>query len=186
MLPLIPLAISLAAEFLPDLVGKIAGDNAETVAKDVISAAKAATGVADDDKLIDALRADPAAVQKLQEAFLDYEKTLAQEETKRIDTVNETIREEVKSEHGYVRNMRPTFGYAMAFTWVVQMLAITWAIVMTPAEAGKIIQAVAELGFMWAVGLSVVGVYVWKRSDEKGAAGGSLLDRLPFPMPGKR
>ncbi|WP_188051994.1 3TM-type holin [Azospirillum sp. Sh1] len=185
MLPLIPFAISLAAEFLPDLVGKIAGDNAEKVAKDVVSAAKAVTGQSEQDAILTALRADPAAVAKLQEAFIDYEKTVLQEETKRIDSINETIREEVRSEHGYVRNMRPTFGYAMAFTWVIQMLAVTWAIVMTPAEAARIIQAVAELGFMWAVGLSVVGVYVWRRSDEKGA-GGSLLDRLPFPMPGKR
>lgn len=87
-----------------------------------------------------------------------------------IDDIDVTIRQEVRSEHGYVRNMRPTFGYAMALTWVIQMLAVTWAIIRTPTEAKDILHGVAELGFMWAVGLSVVGVYVWRRSNEKGIA----------------
>ena len=188
MLPLIPLAISLAAEFVPSLVGRVAGPKAETVAQGIVGHATAAAGESDPSRLMDALRASPEAAARLQEALLDYEKTRVQEETRRLGTVNDTSRMEAASEDAYVRRMRPTFGYVMAMTWAAQMAAITWAIVKTPAEAARIIESIAGLTFMWAIGLSVLGVYVWKRSEEKGAAGagGSLLDHLPLPLPGKR
>ena len=46
MLPLIPLAVSLATEFLPSMVSKIFGDKTGRVAETVISAAAEMTGVA--------------------------------------------------------------------------------------------------------------------------------------------
>ena len=44
-LPLIPIAISLAKEFLPALVGKVAGDKSGRVAKAVIDSAADAAGI---------------------------------------------------------------------------------------------------------------------------------------------
>ena len=102
--------------------------------------------------------------------------------------VNQTARTEAASEDGYVRRMRPTFGYVMAVTWGIQMIALAYVIVTDPAQAGTVVTAMGSLGTIWSVGLGVLGIYVYKRSDEKrlssgGDAGdsgglGGLMERL--------
>lgn len=84
-----------------------------------------------------------------------------------ITQVNESLRTEVQSEDRYVRRMRPTFGYIMAMTWAAQMFAIAYVIITNPAVSGQVISAMASLGTIWTVGLSVLGIYVYKRSQEK-------------------
>ncbi len=84
-----------------------------------------------------------------------------------LEQVNRTIRAEAKSEDAYVRRMRPTFGYIMALTWAAQMGAIAYAVVADPESAGTVISAIASLGTIWTVGLSVLGIYVYRRSDDK-------------------
>lgn len=66
-----------------------------------------------------------------------------------------------------MRRMRPTFGYLMAVTWAAQMLAIAYVIVFETAQAGVVMSAMASLSAIWAVGLSVLGIYVYKRSEDK-------------------
>ena len=104
----------------------------------------------------------------------DYRAALAE--------VNATARIEAQSEDPYVRRMRPTFGYVMALTWALQMAAVAWAIVVEPKDAGRIVEALGALSLMWSVGLSVLGVYVFKRSADKALAAGHaptpLIDRL--------
>jgi steroid 5-alpha reductase family enzyme len=73
-------------------------------------------------------------------------------------------------EDAYVRRMRPTFGYVMALTWLAQMGAIAWVIVADPVQANLIITAMTSLGTIWSVGLSVLGIYVYKRSEDKRAS----------------
>ena len=90
--------------------------------------------------------------------------------------VNATARIEAQSEDPYVRRMRPTFGYVMAVTWAVQMTAVAWAIVTAPKEAAQVVEALGALSLMWSVGLSVLGVYVYKRSKDKAIAAGATLD----------
>jgi hypothetical protein len=70
-------------------------------------------------------------------------------------------------EDAYITRMRPTFGYVMALTWLVQMSAIAWVIVADPVQANLIITAMTSLGTIWSVGLSVLGIYVYKRSEDK-------------------
>lgn len=95
-----------------------------------------------------------------------------------IAQVNESLRAEVASEDKYVRRMRPTFGYIMAITWAAQMLALAWTILADPAHSGDVINAMSSLSTIWSVGLAVLGVYVYKRSEEKGARGKSPLPFL--------
>ncbi|MFT6582069.1 MAG: 3TM-type holin [Alphaproteobacteria bacterium] len=87
-----------------------------------------------------------------------------------LTEINRTIRTEAMAEDAYVRRMRPTFGYIMAISWAAQMLAIAFVIVARPADAGAVIAAMASLGTIWSVGLSVLGIYVYKRSQDKAAA----------------
>ena len=47
------------------------------------------------------------------------------------------------------------------------MTIIAISVITNPQISGEIISSFAELSVMWSVGLSVLGVYVYKRSGEK-------------------
>lgn len=81
--------------------------------------------------------------------------------------INESLRVEVASSDPYVRRMRPTFGYIIALTWAAQMFALAYVIIFETDQAAMVIESVQSLGTIWAVGLSVLGIYVYKRSEEK-------------------
>ncbi|MGQ9366638.1 3TM-type holin [Azospirillum sp. ST 5-10] len=91
-----------------------------------------------------------------------------------LQEINASLRAEAASDDAYVRRMRPTFGYVMALTWCTQMGAVAWSIVAEPAQAGAVIEAMGSLSTIWTVGLSVLGIYVYKRSEEKRSASGAL------------
>jgi len=84
-----------------------------------------------------------------------------------LSEINNTMRQELASEDKYVRRMRPTFGYVMAVTWGAQMLAIAYVLIFDTAKAAIILNGMASLSAIWAVGLSVLGIYVYKRSEDK-------------------
>jgi hypothetical protein len=84
-----------------------------------------------------------------------------------LEQINESLRAEVTSDDSYVRRMRPTFGYLIAITWAAQMLALAYVIVFETSKASIVIEAMESLGTIWAVGLSVLGIYVYKRSEDK-------------------
>lgn len=84
-----------------------------------------------------------------------------------IKEVNQSLRTEAMSQDLYVRRMRPTFGYIMALTWAAQMLSLAYVMVEDPAGSVVVISAMESLGTIWTVGLSVLGIYVYKRSQEK-------------------
>lgn len=94
-----------------------------------------------------------------------------------VREVNASLRAEAASEDAYVRRMRPTFGYVMAATWAAQMGAVAWIVVRRPGEAAAVIEALGALSVVWSVGLSVLGVYVYRRSADKAVAAG-------IPQPG--
>lgn len=81
--------------------------------------------------------------------------------------VNETLRTEILSQDQYVRRMRPTFGYLMAITWALQMGGLSYVIVFHTEKAAQLMHGMASLSTIWAVGLSVLGVYIYKRSSDK-------------------
>ncbi len=87
-----------------------------------------------------------------------------------LKEINASFRGEVVNADAYVRRMRPTFGYMMAMTWAAQMLAIAYVIIFKTAQAGVVIAAMSSLSAIWTVGLSVLGIYVYKRSEEKKAS----------------
>jgi hypothetical protein len=118
----------------------------------------------------DAVARGAISIDELKEANRHLEKiaeTDAVEFKTLISEVNASLRTEVASQDLYVRRMRPTFGYIMAVTWAAQMLAIAFTILDAPEQAGPIINAMSNLSVIWTVGLSVLGVYVYKRSREK-------------------
>lgn len=84
-----------------------------------------------------------------------------------IEQINASLRAEIASEDPYVRRMRPTYGYVLAFTWAIQMLAVATLILENPDKAIVVMNAMGNLDTIWTVGLSVLGIYVYKRSKEK-------------------
>lgn len=84
-----------------------------------------------------------------------------------IEQINASLRAEIASEDVYVRRMRPTFGYIIAFTWAAQMLAIAVVMIGDPEKSTLLMNAMGQMDTIWTVGLSVLGIYVYKRSKEK-------------------
>ena len=146
----IPLLIKLVGEGLRKLDNPIADGAADALSQvdDAITAGKITP-----ERVAEANRHTERMAQI---AADEYRTTIAE--------VNASLRTEVASGDAYVRRMRPTFGYVMALTWAGQMGAIAYVIVTDPGKAGAVIAAMASLGTIWTVGLSVLGIYVYKRS----------------------
>lgn len=175
------------------LVGSMLGGPAGGAVGGLV--AKALGTDATPDAIGEALKADPAALERVRKLEMENEQELTrmhlEAETSRLTQVNKTMRAEAASNDGYVRRWRPTFGYAVALAWVVQAFGIIgaclYAAIASPTEAGPIINAVGNmvsaLGMQWAVALSVLGVNVAKRSQDKQVAavqqpGGGLLGAI--------
>lgn len=166
-----PITIALGlAQFVPGLIRWLSDDDqsqAAKVADKVVGVAKAVTGKADGADALAAIRDDPAQALRLQQAWLAHEVELAREETRQLAEINATMRVEASSDDRFVRRWRPTFGYAVAFTWTATMAAMAWAIVADPAQAPAIISALVNTAPIWGVALGVLGVAVVKRSQDK-------------------
>lgn len=176
----ITIALGIANFAAPKLAKWIFGDDGEKVATQVLDVARSVTGQDEAQSAADALKANPALLVEFQRQTQAMEVRLQEEETKRLKSVNATMRAEYASNDVYVKRWRPTFGYAMAATWSLQILGsmfgIIYAIVAVPTEAAVILTAIGEATAatvpMWAVALSVIGVSVWKRSEDKKTAAG--------------
>ena len=171
--PLIPALIQLA----PTLIGLFTDDpKASTVAEIASDVARAVTGEDNDDDALTALNNDPKLLIEYQRATADEAIALYREETKRLQSINKTIRAEVTSSDPYVRRMRPTWGYVMAATWSLIMVVIGRDLWEYP---GMLTQTLPHIVTLFGLGLAVLGVYVHGRTREKsGKKGGILGDVL--------
>ena len=118
----------------------------------------------------DAVTKGAISLDEVKESNRHLEKMSEFESTEfktQIEQINESLRAEIASEDVYVRRMRPTFGYIIAFTWAAQMLAVATLILENPDKAIVVMNAIGNLDTIWTVGLSVLGIYVYKRSKEK-------------------
>jgi hypothetical protein len=77
-MPLIPIAIQLAAQFAPDLIAHLMGPNAGAVAEKVVGIAQQVTGQAQPDAALAAVKADPNVALAYQKAVLDQKVQLEQ------------------------------------------------------------------------------------------------------------
>lgn len=166
-------AILALAQLAPSIMGLFTRDDTATKAAGIVSTvAKTITGANTDEGALETLKANPAMLIEYQKAINAHALGMYQEETKRLETVNATIRAEYTSCDPYVRRARPTFIYAMAASWTFQMAAISVAMVWKPEQAGPLITAATGLTTMWGVALAVIGVAVHKRTQDKQIAAG--------------
>lgn len=116
--------------------------------------------------LDEALTKDEVSLEEIQEANRHVEQLAALESEERKNTISE-VNASLRTEAVSDRRMRPTFGYLMALTWALQMGAIAYVMVFKTAESHLVIESMESLGMIWSVGLSVLGIYVYKRSEDK-------------------
>lgn len=149
----LPLLISFVSESLKSISSPVAQ-----------SASKAL------EQVDEALKAGQISTEEIKEANRHIE-TLAQLQSEEIrsniEEVNKSLRAEIASQDKYIRRMRPTFGYIMAVSWAAQTLGIAYIIIFDTQRAGYMLNAMSSLSAIWAVGLSVLGIYVYKRSEDK-------------------
>lgn len=94
-MPLIPIAIELARHALPSLIGAIAGDKSEKVAKEVVDAALKTTGKTTPDEALHALQADPQLAHEYRLSLLAHQREMEQlgiEDRRREDVDRQAAR----------------------------------------------------------------------------------------------
>lgn len=167
-----PLVLQLGLPFLLQVVG---GALAQIDSPAARSASDAINRVQD------AVMAGRISAEQIAEANRHAEAMAQAESAERqamSGQVNDTYRTEIASDDKYVRRMRPTFGYLMAATWTMQMSGIAYVMTFRPQDAPGILAVMDSLAVIWAMGLSVLGIYVYKRSEDK------KLPRAVLALPG--
>jgi len=151
------LGIPVLGAILSDAIGKIEHPAAKSAAKALRDLDNALlNGQISNEQMAEANRhAEEMATLRMKE------------NAEALAEINTSLRTEISSEDMYVRRMRPTFGYLMAATWAAQMFGVAYILVFRTEQASVVLNAVESLSMIWTVGLSVLGIYVYKRSEDK-------------------
>lgn len=169
-----PLTVGLTlARLVPGLVDIFTGgDKDATIAEKVVGIAKTVTGLDKPDDMLAAISKDPALLVqfKAQASQVAIEELRA--ETEQLKTINETMRVEYASGSLFKSGWRPFIGWIFGTAFGLQMLAVSAIIVFKPEQAKAVLEGLAALGVLWGVALTVLGVNINKRSQDKQAAVG--------------
>lgn len=151
------LGIPILASVIGEALGRIDSPTAQSASKAL-------------DNFQGALAGGAITAEQMAEANRHAEKMVelkSKENEAALAEINQSLRLEASSDDPYVRRMRPTFGYLMAFTWAAQMLGLAYVLTFETEKAPAVLNSMEALSTIWAVGLSVLGIYVYKRSEEK-------------------
>lgn len=160
------------AKFIPGLVRFFKGKRAGAMADNVLSVVRQITGIDDPAEAVAAIQKNLELQIQLKEAMAPIIVAEMEAETRQLESVNETMRAELNADSKFTKWWRPTFGYVAALTWAGQMFGVTWLMFTNPEQASTVITAMASLSVMWTIALSVLGVYINKRSQDKQLAAG--------------
>lgn len=129
MAPLIPIALQLAAQFAPSIIGKLTGSaNAENVAAHVVGIAQTITGTATPEAAFEAIKADPAKVLEFQLALAQNEKEI---ELAYFGDIQDARARDVEIVKTTGRNMRGNVLVAWAaFIVLACLLVVVWRVDM--------------------------------------------------------
>lgn len=183
--------IGLAASIVPSLVGLFSKDAGE-VAQKVVDVGMALTGAKTEDEAVNALSANPELLAAYKSKLLDIELDFYREDTKRMEIVNATMRAEIAGTGAYKTGWRPAFGWVTAFSFGVVIISymsiLGYTVITSPSDLSGVINAlsvaIGSIVSLFTVALAVLGVSVWKRTDEKklvmndGQQGASSLARV--------
>jgi len=163
-------ALMALGQLVPGLLRWVGSDKAADVADQAVAVARQVTGADDDNAALAALQSSPELLLQYQQAMNTVLLAQLDAECRQLESVNATMRSEAASADPYVRRARPTFLYAMALTWTAQTLGLIAAVLLQPSLGAALLQAAADLTTLWGIALTVVGVAVKARSDDKARA----------------
>lgn len=174
-----PISLALGlSELIPAIVGWFGNEDDAETANKIIDVAKSVAGINNAMSAVEDIKNNPSLHIEFKKAMQPIIISRLEENTKRLQATNETMRAEYASKSWYISGWRPTFGYIVAFSWLFMMVALGLTIISEPAKAPAIINAMASLSFMWGIALAVLGVNVQQRSKDKQLAAGQA------PVPG--
>lgn len=165
MAPFIPIALQMAAQFVPSLIGKMTGSAAaENVAAHVVGIAQSITGAPTAEAALEVLKADPAKVLEFQLAIAQNEKEI--EMAYLLDTQNARGMQAAALAQDDLFSKR--FVYVFAAAWsafsMLYFAAVTFAEV--PAEGQRIADTI--LGVL--IGQVLGGMFSYFYGSTKGSA----------------
>lgn len=173
MIDPISIAIGLA-KFAPSIIGWVAGDKAEEGAQKALDIAQSITGKSDPESALKELENNQEFALKFQNAVMSHELAMFQENTKRIQSVNETMQSESKSEHWMQYSWRPFNGFLFGITIFMnyvfpQIVNMFIRATGDPMEDGTYSLLVAGNipEFVFVAWGAILGVSAWHRGAEK-------------------
>lgn len=123
------------------------------------------------DAIEQAIKADPEAALKLRTVENNNRTALEQAiiaaDVAMFSEQHKTIRAELASEDKFKSYWRPAFGYALVLSWMMVWFGIAYLIFVHPTEVGEVVKALADTTVLWGIALSVLGVQIHKRSQDK-------------------
>jgi hypothetical protein len=164
----------------PLIGGLIAGKSGEVVGRLLSSA----LGVENTPAAVEAeLKSNPDAFLKMKKMELDNQIELQrltfmhaelESEEKKIAIINRnaTMQAEIASNDPFVRRWRPTFGYSVCLAWVMLFFGVAFVMIFNPSQASKVVSAVVALTPLFGIALTVLGVGIHKRSQDKQISAG--------------
>ncbi|WP_321337894.1 3TM-type holin [Breoghania sp.] len=162
---LAPLLTEVGAPLLKNLITKHLGGAAGDVGGAVVDAIADKVGVeANPQAISDAYQADPAGVG---EAIRQVEIERREDWAAMLAEVNQTMRAEQKAKDKLTRIWRPLFGIEFGLVYSALGAAFVYAIAAAESPINAVGQIGGYLSTYLGFGASVLGVYVWQRSQEK-------------------
>lgn len=186
---MISAALSIAGFVAPRVGRWLFGDDGEKTAGEIIGIAQQVTGAGNGDEALAAIQGDPALAAKLREKLIDFDLRKMEEETKRLQAVNQTMQAEAQSEDWFVRRARPAFLWVTAFSIFVEVVIALIVVIVAPDKIDDLATLYTALSVPQSVAAAMCGVYLKKRSDDKAIKAGnppqpSLLQALATRMAG--
>lgn len=166
-----PISIALGlASVAPTIVKWIAGDDAANVAQKVVDIAKTVTGKTDPADAAAAVKADPAIALQFQQAWQAHELAMYEEETKRLQSVNETMRAEEGNADAFVRRARASMLWSLSISVVMEVLIAGIVVLWVPERLSDLGTLYAALSVPQGVAGAACGIYMKTKSDDKQVA----------------
>ncbi len=173
-----PISIALGlARFVPGLVRWVGGERAGEVAEKVVDVARTVTGHEDPQAAAQAIERDPELQIRLQQAMAPVLIAQYEAETRRLESVNETMRAESRSEHWPQYSWRPFWGFASGlafFIVTVFVCALGWMAISgrMPEALVTLPMLIANFATLFAIPGAILGVSAWHRGKQQRIAAG--------------
>lgn len=159
---------------VPSIVG-LFSEEAGDVAADVVKAGMELTGASTEDEAVHMLKSSPELLAKYEEKVLDIELAFYREDTRRMEIVNTTMRAEIAGTGLWKTGWRPAYGWISAVSFGVTIFGLmgllAYTVIASPEDLADVVGAIKDVTTvmvsLWTVALTVLGVAVWKRSDDK-------------------